>query len=292
MRLQSIPLEQILPNPDQPRKEFDQQELNSLAESIKEHSLIQPITVEGPFQDTGQYVLVDGERRWRAHKIAGLATIEAVVRPLNGDSRQERFIQALVANSQRSDLNPIEEGKAYKKLNDSGMTQFEIARKLGKSAGFVSLRLKLLEFDAGIQELLILHKLPLDPMVIYGLLKLPDEMRTTLAMKYARKGMTTGGIRISLSRITKNLNSDRDVPLTYSKRAPVIAMSGYGEDAKIFKMLGKESIKLPEWELVNQAATATCDECELADMASTQLCKDCPAVDLLRRLNKLVEQKE
>lgn len=292
MRLQSIPLEQILPNPDQPRKEFDEQELNSLAESIKEHGLIQAITVEGPYADTGQYILVDGERRWRAHKLAGLATIEAVVRPPNGHVPQQRFIHALVANLQRSDLNPIDEGLAYKKLNDNGMTQFAISRVVGRSAGSVSMRLKMIEFDETIQELFVERKLPIDPVVIYGLFKLPEELRTTMAVKYARKNMTTFGIRNSLSKAIKNLGAERDMPLHHARRAPAIAMSSSGEEAKIFKMLGKQSVNLPAWELVNQAAAETCADCELSDMASTSVCKDCPAVELLKRLNRLAAGKE
>ena len=107
-----VKINDVEPNAGQPRKVFDQERLQALAESIKEHGVVQPIIVK---QEGSRYVIVAGERRWRASKLAGLKTIPVVVKDLS--SRQVMEI-ALIENLQREDLNPIEEAEAYKKLMD------------------------------------------------------------------------------------------------------------------------------------------------------------------------------
>jgi len=105
--LRNIPVEDIVPNPEQPRVEFDPAEIESLAESIENHGLVQPIVVE---EAQDGYVLVDGERRWRAVRSLGIPLIEAKV--ITFEERRDRFMQAVIANMQRADLNPIEEAQA------------------------------------------------------------------------------------------------------------------------------------------------------------------------------------
>ena len=124
-----LPIEKIEPRADQPRKRFDPEALEMLAESIRTYGLIQPITVR-PL-DGGFYQIIAGERRWRASRMAGLK--EVPVRILTADE-QRAMEMALVENLQREDLNPIEEAKGYRALQDVyGMTQDDVAQSVGKS---------------------------------------------------------------------------------------------------------------------------------------------------------------
>lgn len=131
-----IPVDDITPNPQQPRQEFDQTALDELAASIKEHGVIQPIVVE--IQAADSYILHDGERRWRAAKLAGLATIPAYVLAPGADPKA-LLLRAVVANVQRADLNPIELAQSYQKMKDDfGMSDADIAQAVGKSRSSVA----------------------------------------------------------------------------------------------------------------------------------------------------------
>ena len=128
-----LKITQIEPNANQPRKTFDQEKLAILAESIKEHGLIQPIIVVKADENT--YTIVAGERRWRAAKKAGLTTIPVVIKDYSSQTVTE---VALIENLQREDLNPIEEALGYKSLIDEySMTQDEISKRIGKSRSAV-----------------------------------------------------------------------------------------------------------------------------------------------------------
>ena len=128
---------------------FDQVRLQALAESLKEHGVVQPIIVK---QEGSRYVIVAGERRWRASKLAGLKTIPVVVKDLS--SRQVMEI-ALIENLQREDLNPIEEAEAYKKLmDDYNMTQEEVSKLVGKSRASIANSVRLLTLAKEIQDML------------------------------------------------------------------------------------------------------------------------------------------
>ena len=141
---------QIVPNRDQPRKDFDAEALKELSDSIKEHGLIQPLLVR-PLDD-GSYQIVAGERRWRASRMAGLEKIPVVIKELSDD---ETMQLALIENLQREDLNPVEEALGYKKLMDTlGLTQEQVAAKVGKSRPAVANALRLLTLDSDETEAL------------------------------------------------------------------------------------------------------------------------------------------
>ena len=141
-----VALDQISVNPDQPRSRFDDVGLKELAASIEEVGVLQPIVVTKG--DTG-YVLVAGERRWRAARSAGLDTIPAVVREVEGD---HTLVESLVENVQRQDLTPLEEAHAFRHLiEDYGMSQDQIAERVGKSRPAVSNTLRLLQLPGPIQ---------------------------------------------------------------------------------------------------------------------------------------------
>lgn len=154
-QLRELDIERILPNAQQPRKTFDEDSLNELANSIRIHGVVQPIVVR-PLED-GFFQLIAGERRWRASQRAGLVKVPAVVR----DSGEHDALEiALIENLQREDLNPIEEAHAYERLvNDFGLTQEEVARRVGKNRTTIANMLRLLRLPAEVQGWLRENKL-------------------------------------------------------------------------------------------------------------------------------------
>ncbi|MDY4034465.1 MAG: ParB/RepB/Spo0J family partition protein, partial [Streptococcus dysgalactiae] len=146
--LKSIPIEDIIANPYQPRLQFNQKELEDLANSIKANGLIQPIIVRK--SDIFGYELVAGERRFKASKMAGLTKVPAIVKNM---SSLESMQQAIVENLQRADLNPIEEAKAYQLLIEKNqMTHEEVAKYMGKSRPYISNTLRLLQLPQTISK--------------------------------------------------------------------------------------------------------------------------------------------
>ena len=138
-RINTLPIAEVEPNRDQPRKEFDQEALEELAASIAEHGVLQPILVRPV---SGGYQIVAGERRWRAARLAGLVEIPAVIKEMTD---QEVGQAALVENLQREDLNPVEEALGYHQLMEQfGMTQDQVAKKVSKSRPAVANAVRLL----------------------------------------------------------------------------------------------------------------------------------------------------
>lgn len=145
--LNEIPIDQIEPNPDQPRREFDETAMQELAASIQTMGIIAPITLRQVSEN--HYQIIAGERRWRASQIAGLTAIPAYIRTVNDESVMEL---ALVENIQREDLNAIEIALAYEHLSEaSGMTQEKISERVGKSRTAVTNYMRLLKLPAQIQ---------------------------------------------------------------------------------------------------------------------------------------------
>lgn len=135
-----IRLSEVEPNPDQPRKIFDTEPLEALAESISQHGVIQPVVVR---PKDGMYMIVTGERRWRAARMAGLSEIPVII--IEADDKKAAEL-ALVENIQRKDLNPVEEARGYAALIDEfSYTQEEIAKKIGRSRSAVTNSLRLLD---------------------------------------------------------------------------------------------------------------------------------------------------
>lgn len=137
-----VNINEIEPNAGQPRKKFDEDKLQELAESIKEHGVVQPVIVK---KDGDFYKLIAGERRWRAARMAGLKTIPAIAKDFTDNEIMEI---SLIENIQREDLNPMEEAEAYKRLMDEfKMTQEKIAEKIGKSRPAIANTMRLINLD-------------------------------------------------------------------------------------------------------------------------------------------------
>ena len=145
---QQLPIYKVEPNPDQPRQDFDEEELQALADSIAVHGIIQPLTVRE--MPNGYYQIIAGERRWRAARIANLSDVPAVI--IEADDKKAMEL-ALIENLQRQDLNPLEEALGYQTLmNEYGLTQEEAAGRVGKSRPAVANALRLLGLCPEVQE--------------------------------------------------------------------------------------------------------------------------------------------
>lgn len=148
--LRSLPIEEVEPCPNQPRRHFSEEEISELASSIEESGVLQPIVVRP--STGGMYEIVAGERRYRAAKQAGLSRIPAVVRELED---KEAFLLSVVENVQREDLNPIEEALAYQRLADEfDDSTAEVAERIGKNRSTVANSLRLLNLDSEVQKLI------------------------------------------------------------------------------------------------------------------------------------------
>jgi len=146
--LSEAPVGAISPNPHQPRASIDENELRELAESMREHGLIQPLVVTRSGENT--YTLIAGERRWRAAQLIGLDSVPVVVKDV---APQQMLELALIENVQRADLNPLEEAQAYRQLvEEFGLTQEQVAQRVGKSRVAVANILRLLKLPDSIQK--------------------------------------------------------------------------------------------------------------------------------------------
>jgi len=153
-KLREIKVSDIEPDPNQPRREFKEDQLRALAESIKEHGVLQPIVVT---KEGDKYRIVAGERRWRASKIAEIEKIPAIVRTLDAQNRLEL---SLIENVQREDLNAIETATAYAKLkNQFNMGSDEIAHRVGKSESAIINTMRLLSLPEDVKHAMVEHKL-------------------------------------------------------------------------------------------------------------------------------------
>lgn len=147
--IKEISVDDIIPNPYQPRRHLDQEALEELAQSIREHGLIQPLIVTKD-EESGKYQLIAGERRWRAARMAGFSTVPVIVKEV---SPREMLELALVENIQRADLNPLEEAEAYRFLMEEfGLTQEEVAKRVGKSRVAVANTVRLLRLPSEVKK--------------------------------------------------------------------------------------------------------------------------------------------
>lgn len=179
-----IPIDELRPNPYQPRKTFDEEALRELADSIEEHGVFQPIIVKRSIKG---YEIIAGERRFRASKMAGKNTIPAIVRDFSDEEMMEI---ALLENLQREDLNAIEEAMAYRTLQERlGLTQEELAKKVGKSRSHVTNMLGLLRLPEEVKELVTENKLTMGHARMLSKLEDNNQIRQ-MADKIVMEGLS------------------------------------------------------------------------------------------------------
>lgn len=213
--VKQISVDKIIPNPDQPRKDFDSQSLVELSDSIKTHGLLQPILVK-PQDDV--YIIVAGERRLRAAQLLQLEQIPCIVQDC---SEQEMAERALVENIQRSDLSPVEEGLAYARLmHEYGLTQEQIADRVGKARTTVANLLRVIQLPERILQLIREEQLSLGHAKV--LLGIKDtSLQVLLAEKTARENISVRELEILIKRMTNSPVKKKDKNKDTNVLAPV-----------------------------------------------------------------------
>lgn len=199
-----LPLDLLFANPDQPRKEFDESALSDLAASIREHGVIVPVLVMK--QPDGRYMIIAGERRYRASRLAGKTAIPAVVKEYTKEQAEEI---ALIENLQREDLNPMEAAAAMKRLMEEySLTQEELAQRIGKSRPAITNTLRLLNLPPEVTE--YVRKGAITSGHARALLALPADTQTSFARRIVKEGMSV--------RKTERMVKEYITPPTVLKR--------------------------------------------------------------------------
>jgi ParB/RepB/Spo0J family partition protein len=187
-QIREVPTNRILPNPAQPRLSYEEESLVELADSIREHGVLQPILVRPV---GSQFELIAGERRWRASRMAQRDSIPAIVVEFDDETALE---VSIIENLQREDVSPLEEAAMFRKMTDLGYSLRQLAQKIGKDKGYVENRIRLAEAPPEIRELVSLRKDTLSHA--YELMKVPDERtRRRLAKKVAAGELTLSRLR-------------------------------------------------------------------------------------------------
>ena len=214
-RIVQVSLNKIKPNPQQPRKNFDPSSLEELANSIREHGILQPLILVQT-DETDQYNLIAGERRWRAASLAGLTQVPAIVRTA---SHQEQLEFAIIENVQREDLNPLERARAYQSLIDEfSLTHDEIAQRVGKNRVTVTNTLRLLVLPEVVQQAL------LDEVITEGHARALLSLASPKAMEAALETVLNLGLNVRQTELLVSKLSGK-APKTvnqHSKSAEVL----------------------------------------------------------------------
>jgi ParB/RepB/Spo0J family partition protein len=279
----NIPLDHIVPNPDQPRKSFDKTELDNLAQSIRQYGILQPILVEEA--PDGMYILHDGERRTRAARQAGLIDIPAQILPSkNGRGSQERLIHALIANLQRCDLNPIEEAHAFNQLKiKDNLTVRQLSIQTGIHETRIGNSLQLLKLDQPIQDLIERGQFTHLSNLIKMILDIPDDAaRVDLCKKLAARGVGKNikAVQNSAVLLIKKLNSEMPFP---DDKVPGLELIQQKANLPKWDMLYQAG-KVPSWGVIYKAAVETCNNCPRRPAASEANCAKCTAAVLLSEI--------
>lgn len=207
----TVPVDQLHPNPDQPRRTFNEEALAELAQSIEDRGVIQPILAEQ--QDDGDYLIIAGERRWRAAKMAGLTIVPVLPGVF---SEQEKLEIALVENIQRQDLTPLEEARAYQELiTRRGLSQEDLARRLGKSRPAIANSLRLLRLAPAVQDMVESGTLSAGHgRTLLGLEKSTDEQLTELATLIAAEHLSVRDVERLVQSINHGASVDEAIAAT------------------------------------------------------------------------------
>lgn len=235
-----LPIENIVPNPNQPRIHFNETELRELSESIQEHGVLQPLLVR---KHGNGYEIIAGERRYQASKLAGLEELPVIIKDVNDE---EMLALALIENLQRSDLNPVEEAKGYRQLIDaSGMTQEALSKAVSKSRSAITNSLRLLDLPEVVQQMIFEGKLTAGHA--RAILAVPyEDARIRLAEKVVAEGLSV--------RATENLaplfsagetpkTSRPATPQSFKKAARVLRQV-FNTNVRVKSSRGKNKIEI------------------------------------------------
>lgn len=235
----SVRINDVEPNREQPRKQFSQEELEALSDSIVKYGVISPITVRRVGE---RYVIIAGERRWRAARMAGLSEIPVII--ISADDKKAAEI-ALVENIQRSDLNPVEEAQAYAALIDQyGMTQEEVAEQIGKSRSSVTNSLRLLDLPDAVLSMLAAGKLSSGHAKVLLGIKDGEKLKTA-AEKVAELELSVRETEKLVKSLLAEPKPEKELPaIDYTKTLETSVQQKLGRTVKIKQNGAKSSITI------------------------------------------------
>ncbi len=244
-----LPIEDIVPNPNQPRIHFNETELRELSESIQEHGVLQPLLVR---KHGNGYEIIAGERRYQASKLAGLEELPVIIKDVNDE---EMLALALIENLQRSDLNPVEEAKGYRQLIDaSGMTQEALSKAVSKSRSAITNSLRLLDLPEVVQQMIFEGKLTAGHA--RAILAVPyEDARIRLAEKVVTEGLSV--------RATENLAplfSAGETPKTQRPATP----QSFKKAARVLRQVFNTNVRVKSSRGKNKIEIEFKDEEELS----------------------------
>lgn len=239
-KMVEIPIDEIVPNPYQPRKSLDEESLNELAESIRQHGILQPIVVRKVEKG---YEIIAGERRYKAAMKAGLGKVPAIIKEATDEELME---YALIENLQREDLNPIEAAYALKRLMDTfQLTQEEIADKIGKRRSTIANLLRLLKLPEDIQRMVSEGRLTMGHARALLSVDDPEEQRR-LAEEIVSRSLSVREVEKEVSRKVKVLERDKSIEESFIKRYGVKLRVKRG-DRKSVEIFFKEDSEMEEF---------------------------------------------
>lgn len=235
-----VPIEDIFPNPDQPRTHFNESELKELSDSILEHGVLQPLLVR---KKNNGYEIIAGERRYQASKLAGLEELSVIIKDVDD---QEMLAIALIENLQRSDLNPIEEAKGYRQLIDSsGMTQEALSKAVSKSRSAITNSLRILDLPEQVQQYIFDGKLTAGHA--RAILAVPyEDARIKLAEKVVAEGLSVRATEnlAPLFSVGESPKPKRTVtPQSYKKAARILRQT-FNTNVRVKNTRGKNKIEI------------------------------------------------
>lgn len=244
-----LPIEDIVPNPNQPRIHFNETELRELSESIQEHGVLQPLLVR---KHGNGYEIIAGERRYQASKLAGLEELPVIIKDVNDE---EMLALALIENLQRSDLNPVEEAKGYRQLIDaSGMTQEALSKAVSKSRSAITNSLRLLDLPEVVQQMIFEGKLTAGHA--RAILAVPyEDARIRLAEKVVAEGLSV--------RATENLAPLFSAGETPKTQRPVTPQS-FKKAARVLRQVFNTNVRVKSSRGKNKIEIEFKDEEELS----------------------------
>jgi ParB/RepB/Spo0J family partition protein len=290
-----IPVTLITPNPKQPRKRFNPEELANLTNSVREHGVIQPLLVCPAGQD-GIHILIAGERRLRAAKGAKLKTVPAILRDVNPD---DLAVLALVENVIRDDISPVEEGDAYLELRRKGRSNSEIARMIGTNDVRVANCINCASLPDRTREMVhagTLFKSSDFISVMAEIAKIDSAACDELANEIVKKQPGLKAAKKSAEGVLAYLrNLDIKKSMRKGKSAPVLEVASFIAKTDIdegepqgWNVL-QQAGDVPQWRMLTQVAIDVCKRCELRDIASPQMCSACTAAQLLAEMATLAQ---
>lgn len=244
-----LPIEDIVPNPNQPRIHFNETELRELSESIQEHGVLQPLLVR---KHGNGYEIIAGERRYQASKLAGLEEVPVIIKDVDDE---QMLALALIENLQRSDLNPVEEAKGYRQLIDaSGMTQEALSKAVSKSRSAITNSLRLLDLPEVVQQMIFEGKLTAGHA--RAILAVPyEDARIKLAEKVVAEGLSV--------RATENLAPLFSAGET-SKTTRTVTPQSFKKAARVLRQVFNTNVRVKSSRGKNKIEIEFKDEAELS----------------------------